>query len=128
MSEAALLNISVQRNEDYVPHTLKLTDIFEAPIDLTGWSFVFRINDAAGLVGSPDLALSGTPNGNGSYIAVTDAESGELELFIAKEDIAALPKDDSVDFTSFAHNLIGTDGFGYERVVARGEFTAEPGV
>lgn len=127
MSEAAKLNIGVQRNEDYTPHEFRLQDIDGQPIDLTGWSFVFRANSAPGLTSPPVIVITGTPNGNGSYIKLIDGDFGAFVLFIAKADIAALPGPISENVPN-AFNLIGTDLSGYERIIARGLLIAEPGV
>lgn len=128
MADGAIANLGVQRNEDFAPHTMTFTDKASgSAIDLTGWSFAFRINTATGLGGSPELALSGTANGNGSYVQLLEASAGQVVLYIAKEDIAALTGSDR-DIVAHAFNLIGTDNAGVEHVLARGSFIVEPGV
>lgn len=126
MSEAAKLNLGVQRNEDYVPHTYILQDVNGDPIDLSGWSFRFEVSGGFGI--APSLVLTGVPNANGSYIKLlSPGTDGSFELFIAEEDMAALGG--PVDVVAFfVHNLIGIDSTGRRRIIARGSFYAEPGV
>jgi hypothetical protein len=127
MSQAAQLNLGIQRNEDYIPHVYVLENSDDTRVDLTGWTFNLRVNSAEGLTGDPALSITSVPNANGSYIVLTSGPRGEFELFISKADMAAFsgPVDDD---TVFVHNLLGTDNEGHQRIIARGIFTVEPGV
>jgi hypothetical protein len=127
MADGALLTFGVQRNEDYSRlwrfRALGDTD----GIDITGWTFSFRVNSAAGLSGMPLLEVSSTETLNGSVLRVTDAVHGDLTVIFKQADVAALPGRPS-DIVPFAFNMLATDGAGIRRANVRGLFIVEPGV
>lgn len=127
MTKSADLDFAVQRNEDFGPFVFTIRDTDKAPVDLSGWTFSLVVDYSVGRTSDPALRVDKFPNANGSYIDLNDGKAGELELFISRDDLDALAGE-ADDFVGFAHNLIASDEVGYERVIARGKFTAEPGV
>lgn len=120
------LDFAVQRNEDFGPFAFKVLDTVGAPVSVEGWIFNLVIDGGVGRSG-PQLSVTQFPGANGSYVAATGDEEGELEIFVSRDDMADL-LGPATNFVALVHNLIASDEVGYERVIARGNFTAEPGV
>lgn len=125
MTRNFVLGLSAQRNEDYGPETWSLTDTADSIVDITGWTFELRIASAAGV--DPSLIVTGTENSNGSVVAVSDAASGEFDVYISADDIADLPGRD-IDVCTLSYNLLVTDNFGYTHAYIVGPFQVIPGV
>lgn len=127
MSDVLTLNFGAQRNEDYLRAWKFRPSGETSGQDMDGWSSALRINSAAGLTGGPLLNITQVPTVNGSVIDMDDAAAGNLSVFIAKEDIAALPGR-AADIVPFAFNLLLTDETGNTRAGVSGQFIVEPGV
>jgi hypothetical protein len=125
MADGLVVNLSAQRNEDYLRTFRFKAD--GAPIDISGWTFAMRFNRSAGLSGPAALALSEVATPTGSVIAVENAVDGRISILISKEDITSLPGR-ATDITPFAYNLLVTDTGGIQRPDVRGFFIVEPGV
>ena len=126
MTHNLVLSLGAQRNEDYGLETWRLSDNQSGDaLDITGWSFEFRIAPATGQAAV--LVVNGTANTNGSYVAVSEGSNGLSDVFIAKEDIAELPGLD-IDVCVLAYNLIMTDGLASQHAYVVGPFTVRPGV
>lgn len=121
------MNFGAQRNEDYARVWRFSDKVEDTPVDLTGWAFELRINSAAGLSGSPLLAVGQSATPNGSIIEIDPGTDGRIGITIRQADIAALPGRRG-DAIPFAYNLVATDAAGSPRVDIRGVFTVEPGV
>lgn len=126
MSRNLPLTLGAQRNEDYGLETWRFTDNASGDaLDITGWTFEFRVAVAPGA--TPDLVVTGTANANGSYFAISDAGNGCADFFVAKEDIAALPGR-AIDVCNLAYNILVTDALGSVHAYIVGPFIASPGV
>lgn len=126
MADGAILNIGVQRNEDYLRVFRFTNSDDDTAFDVSGWTFEFRINSATGLGDPPLILVSGTATTNGSVITVEDSDDGRVSIKILKEDLEYLPGR-RTNVINYAYNLIATNA-GNRRAVMRGTFTAEPGV
>lgn len=124
MAEGAILNFGAQRNEDY-SRSWEMTDSETGDLlDITGWSFKFRIKSQAGLANPALLEVTDVATINGSLLAPSD---GQVGILLRMADIAALPGR-AIDVVPFAYNFIAIDSAGIRRADVRGEFIVEPGV
>lgn len=123
----AVLNLSVKRN-GVLRRNFYFTDDNGDALDLTGWSAKMQVRSALG-ASSSIFTLVETPNGNDSYIDITDATAGEVEVFVSNDDIDLVPEASATtDAVVYAYDIVLTDTAGDFMPFVGGTFTVIPGV
>lgn len=123
----AALNLWVKRNATF-RRTFTFNDDEGGIYDLTGWSFELQVRATLGGA-SAVFTVTTTANANGSIITVTDAEAGEIEVYIDNADILLVPEaTDPADAVSYVYDLVVTDTEGDFAPFVGGSFTVIPGV
>ena len=122
---AATLNICVRTNEDYINQfEFRSAD---QPVDLTGWTIAMQIK--GGLEAAALVSLTSTaPTFNQSRITFLDAELGQVEIFIAQADLAALTIPAGQSKRVFQYDIRMTDTTPITAVFVAGEFSVQRGV
>ena len=121
----ATVNICVRDNEDYVDQ-FEFRSRSEA-IDLTGWTIEMQVKD--GFTGSALVSITtAAPTGNGSRITLLDAEAGQIEVFIANADLAALTIPAEANRKVYRYDMRFTDPTPVSSVFLSGEFLLQRGV
>lgn len=123
----ALLNIAVKRNGVF-RRIVNFTQNDGTPLDLTGWSAEMQVRSNIGGAVAV-FTLTATPNANDSYIEITDAEAGEVEVFVSNDDLALIPEaSDTSESVSYSYDIVLTDTAGDFMPFVGGGFTVIPGV
>lgn len=123
----AALNLWVKRNATF-RRTFTLNDDAGEAYDVTGWGFELEVRPSLGS-GTTTFTVNLTANANGSIITITDAEAGEIEVYISNDDILLVPEASPVsDPTTYVFDLVATDTEGDFAPFFGGGFTVIPGV
>lgn len=125
MAYGARMDIYVQRNEDWL-RELRIA-VAGAAVDLTGWSYEFRLHYWGGRGDAPLLQFTTVGTENGSIIRAVEPTGGAISLMLITEDLEALPGR-TQDVARFAYNLRLTDAEGVARDFLFGDLILEPGV
>jgi hypothetical protein len=128
MQLPATYDITAYRNGRYREgFTLKIDNV---AVDMTGGDLQMQLRDAVGDTGTPVLDLTPTPTANGSYIQFTSASTGQFEVYIAFDDMDALPEVgtpvSAVD--TWQYDIVYTEVGGDKYPIIKGAFVMNEGV
>lgn len=112
---AAYLPLEVARNGVFGA-LLTMTDLENAPLDLTGTTFRMTVRYAAGSAGNPLLVV--TPE-------IVDADAGEVEVLLDGRQLAGVPG--PMEPVELAYDLIAIQGT-TQMPLVEGPLLLKPGV
>ena len=131
----AALNLWVKRNATF-RRTFQFSSDDGENYNILGWNFEMEVRPSLGS-GTTIFTVNLTPNANGSVITITDPTpdpttglgGGEIEVYIANEDILLVPEASPVsDPATYVYDLVATDDEGDFAPFVGGSFSVIPGV